>query len=87
LTPKNIQFYDFDGNIYVKLDDIAIVINKYSGKIWDPLNPKVNQKEGLKNPEIKDFTRISEIIVQENLLIVQHIDNTIKFYTKQFGAV
>jgi hypothetical protein len=86
-TPKNIQFYDFDGNIYVKLDDVAIVINKDSGKTWDPLNPKVSRKDGLNSPELKDFTKISEIIVQENLLIVQHTDNTVNMYTKQFGAV
>jgi hypothetical protein len=30
---------------------------------------------------------ISEIIVQENLLIVQHMDNSVKMYAKQFGAV
>ena len=86
-TPSNTQFYDFDGNIYVKIDKLAIVINKESGKTWDPVNAKVNRKEGLKIPEIKDFTRISEIIVQENLLIVQHTDNTVKMYAKLFGAV
>jgi hypothetical protein len=90
LDPLNTQFYDFDGNIYVKLDEVAIVINKDSGKTWDPLNPKVNRKEGLKTQENKDYTRISEIseiIVQENLLIVQHTNNTVKMYAKLFGAV
>jgi hypothetical protein len=53
----------------------------------DPLNAKVNRKDGLKISEIKDFTRISEIIVQENLLIVQHTDNTVRMYAKLFGAV
>ena len=62
-TPSNTQFYDFDGNIYVKIDKVAIVINKESGKTWDPLNAKLNRKDGLKVPEVKDFTRISEIIV------------------------
>jgi hypothetical protein len=87
LDPLNTQFYDFDDNIYVKLDKVAIVINKESGKTWDPVNPKLNRKEGLKNPVIKTFTEISEIIVQENLLIVQHTDNTVKMYAKLFGAV
>jgi hypothetical protein len=86
-TPSNTQFYDFDGNIYVKIDQVAIVINKESGKTWDPLNAKANRKEGLKIPGTKDFTSISEIIVQENLLIVQHTDNTVKMYAKLFGAV
>ena len=62
-----------------------MVINKESGKTWDPLNAKLNRKEGLKIPEIKDFTRVKEFIVQENLVIVQHTDNTVKMYAKQFG--
>jgi hypothetical protein len=87
LDPLKSQFYDFDENVYVKLDKVAIVINKESGKTWDPVNPKLNRKDGLKNPVIKTFTDISEIIVQENLLIVQHTDNTVKMYAKLFGAV
>ena len=68
----------------MKFDKVAIVINKESG---NPLNAKVNRKDGMKISEIKDFTRISEIIVQENLLIVQHTDNTVRMYAKLFGAV
>jgi hypothetical protein len=71
----------------VKIDKKAIVINKETGKTWDPLNAKLNIKGSLKNTEIKEFTMISEIIVQENLLIVQHMDNSVKMYAKQFGAV
>ena len=55
-TPLNIQSYDFDGNIYVKIDKVAIVINKESGKNWDPLNAKVNSMDGTKIQEIKIFT-------------------------------
>ena len=57
------------------------------GRTWDPINAKVKRKDGLKILKFEDFTRISEIIVQENLLIVQHSDNTVKMYAKQFGAV
>ena len=53
----------------------------------DPLNTKVSRKDGLKIPKFDEFTGINEIIVQENLLIVQHSDNTVKMYAKQFGAV
>lgn len=81
------QSADYDGNVYVKVGSSIAVINKDSGKTWNPLEGKLNRKDGLKTKlsDIPEFQRIDQFIVQENVIITQSDDNVIRMYTKQFG--
>lgn len=87
LSEGQSQSADYDGNVYLKIGSTIAVINKDSGKTWNPLEGKMNRKDGLKSKlsEIPDFQRIVQFIVQENVIITQSDDNIIRMYTKQFG--
>ena len=80
---NTLQTFSFDGNVYLMLEKAAVVVvNKDTGKAWDPINSKNNKRDGLANVVIEQLTRVEEMVVQENVLITQSQYNVIRMYTK-----